>query len=336
MSEIVPVVHAPLRAAVVGASGIGKHHAKWIEALGGQVVAIVGSSAVTAATTAQALQDQLGIKARPYHDLAEMLAEEDPDLVHVCTPPHLHYEHVMTVAPHRCHLMCEKPLTWDDAKSAHELMEEARQMVQASTRPGRIAAVNLQYTAVPAAYYAAVGEKPKHIDSFFMRLDSKRDRNVYDIIWRELSPHCLSVLTAFCGEGHVDYDTVELTMAERLCESRFIYNCASGDRCEAEIVVGCTLEGPLNRRFGVNGVIADYEGRNDEHGVFRTYLKLGDGEHVSDDFMYLSMRELLLAVVGRKPVESATGQAPRPLATLTEGLHNQEMQLQILARGRRV
>lgn len=327
MSEIRRIVHGPLRAAIVGASGIGKHHAKWIEALGGQVVAIVGSSAVTASATAAALDDQLRIKARPYHDIEQMLAEEDPDLVHVCTPPHLHYEHVMALAPHRCHVMCEKPLTWDDAKSATRLLDEARGMVNATDRPGRVTAVNLQYTAVPPAYYAAVGPKPDHIESFFMRLDSRRERNVYDIIWRELSPHCLSVLTASCGPGHVDYETVDLELAERLGRATFAYNCANGDRCESEIVVGCTLEGPLNRRFGVNGHIVDYEGRNDESGTFRTYLKTSQGEFVSDDFMFLSLRQMLLAV---------TAQAPRPLATLAEGLHNQEMQLEILARGRRV
>jgi predicted dehydrogenase len=319
-----------LRAAVIGASGIGKHHAKWIAALGGEVAAIVGSSSVTAAATAQALHDQLGLSPRPYHDVREMLAAEDPDLVHVCTPPHLHHAHVMALAPHRCHLMCEKPLTWDDTKSAAELLAEAREMVAATARPDRITAVNLQYTAVPPAYYALcgrLGQPPGQPRSFFMRMDSKREENVYDIIWRELSPHCLSVMTAFCGPGHIAAGSISLILAERENRAEFVYHGADGQVCDCEIVVAATLAGPLNRRFGINGIIADYEGRNDDQGVFRTVLRLGDTEAVSDDFMYLSMRELLWAV---------SGQAPRPLATLAEGLHNEEMQLSILARGRRV
>lgn len=338
MSNISRVVSGSLRAAIIGASGIGKHHAKWIAALGGQVVAIVGSSSVTAAATAQALQDQLGLTARPYHDLGEMLAAEDPDLVHVCTPPDLHHEHVMTVAPYRCHLLCEKPLTWDDAKSGHELLDEARQMVQATERPGRVTAVNLQYTAVPPAYYAlcdALGRPPGPPASFFMHMDSRRERNVYDIIWRELSPHCLSVMTAFLGDGHLAPESIDLELGERQDRARFIYHAASGERVDCEIVVGTVLEGPLTRRFGINDLLADYEGRNDDQGVFRTVLRIGETEQVSDDFMYLSMRELLLAVAGRRP-GSVTGQAARPLATLAEGLHNEEMQIEILAHGRRV
>ena len=329
MSSIEPVVHTPLRAAIVGASGIGKHHAKWVAALGGEVAAIVGSSAETAAATAQALQDQLQISPRPYHDLTAMLAAEDPDLVHVCTPPHLHHDHAMALAPHRCHLLCEKPLTWDDAKPGEQLLAEAREMVAATTRPDRVTAVNLQYTAVPLAYDAlleALGLPRERPRSFFMHMDSRRERNVYEIIWRELSPHCLSVLAAFCGPGQVDFDTVDLVLGERQDRAQFVYVCADGTRCEAEIIVGTVLEGPLTRRFGINGVTADYEGRNDAAGVFRTYLKLDDAEQMSDDFMYLSMRQMLLAV---------TGQTAQPLATLAEGLHNEEMQIGILARGRR-
>lgn len=93
------------------------------------------------------------------------------------------------------------------------------------------------------------------------------------------------------------------------------------------MVVGTTPEGPLTRRFGINDVLVDYEGRNDDQGVFRTYLRLGETETVSDDFMYLSMRQMLLAV---------TEHAAAPLATMADGLHNEEMQLQILARGRRL
>lgn len=322
-----PVVTESLRVAIIGASGIGKHHAKWLQALGAQIVAIVGSSAVTAALTAQALQDQFHISVRPYHHIQEMLEREDPDLVCVCSPPALHYEHVMALAGHRCHIMCEKPLTWDDTKSAPQLLEEAREMTEAAARPGRVTAVNLQYTAAPAAYYAALGAPAERIKSFFMRMDSRRPENVYDIIWRELAPHCLSVLMAFCGPGSVDYESAELLLAEREARAQFRYICVNGEACEAEIIVGNVLQGPLQRRFGVNGLIADYEGRNDEQGVFRAFLKIGAKEHSSDDFMFLSLRQLLLA---------ATGQAPRPLATMAEGLRNEELQLKLLARGRRI
>lgn len=324
------VVRDSLRAAVVGASGIGKHHAKWLAALGADVVAIVGSSVATAAVTAQALHDQLGLTAEPYASIEQMLHHEDPDLVHVCTPPNLHHEHVLQLAGHRCHLMCEKPLTWDDAKSSATLAAEAREMVTRTQQPGRVTAVNLQYTAAPAPYYSLCDQLGIPIDpptTFFMHMDSRREPNVYDVIWRELSPHCLSVMTAFCGPGKLVSSAIDLVLDERQCRAKFLYQQAAGAAIECEIVVGTVLEGPLTRRFGVNGVLMDYEGRNDDTGVFRTYLKTGDVEAESHDFMYLSMRQMVLA---------ATGQADAPQATLAEGLENEEMQLEILAAGRRV
>lgn len=330
VSEVQPVVSGVLRAVIVGASGIGKHHAKWLNALGAQVVAIVGSTPASAAATAQKLHDEFGFHPRAYDSIGVMLGEEDPDLVHICTPPERHFEHVMAVAPHRCHLLCEKPLTWDETKSAVQLLDEARQMVRATSQPGRHTAVNLQYTFVPRAYHALcdeLGQAAEPPRQFFMHMDSKRERNVYDIIWRELSPHCLSVMRAFCGAGVVDYKTAHLTLGEKQCRAQFAYERDGGESCECEIVVGTETQGPLTRRFGINGLIVDYEGRNDANGVFRTYLKSGEVEAESDDFMYLSMRELLLAV---------TGQIPEPPVTLAEGLRNEEMQLEILARGKRV
>lgn len=325
-----PLVSGSVRAAVVGASGIGKHHAKWLQALGAQVVAVAGSSAATAAATAASLHEQFGIEAAAYASLPEMLAEQNPDLVHVCTPPERHYEHVLQLADHRCHLLCEKPLTWDEAKPPAQLLAEAQEMVQRTDRPRRLTAVNLQYTAVPPAYYALcdrAGLTPEPPRRFFMHMDSRRDRNVYEIIWRELSPHTLSVMVAFCGSGRVDYDNVDLSLGERQCRARFLYQPDQGESCECELVVGTVLEGPLTRRFGINGVLADYEGRNDADGVFRTYLRYGDTEAESDDFMYLSMRGMLAAV---------TGQAPAPLASLATGLANEQMQLEILSRGKRL
>jgi predicted dehydrogenase len=318
------------RVAIIGASGIGRHHAKWLAALGAEVCAFVGTSQQSVAATRQVLVDLFGFSGAGYTDIATMLGECDPDLVHVCTPPERHYEHVMALAGHRCHVLCEKPLTWAEAKSPGQLLDEARQMVAALAGTGRVAAVNLQYAAVPAAYYdlcrqAAVEPGPPR--TFFMHMDSRRERNQYEITWRELSPHTLSVLQAFCGPGEVDYEAASLRLGQKQCLAQFTYLPTSGPACSAEIVVGTEVEGPLTRRLGINGLIADYEGRNNEQGVFRTDLTLAETVHESDDLMYLSLRQWLAAV---------TGEAPRPLATLADGLRNQEMQLGILARGRRV
>lgn len=320
---------ADLRAAVIGASGIGKHHAKWLHALGCDICAIVGTSPTTLQRASQALRDIFPFAGRLYVSIEEMLAAEDPDLVHVCTPPHLHHEHILALAPHRCHVLCEKPLTWDDHKPSDQLLAEAAELTAAVAQPGRVSAVNLQYTAVPAAYQAHAARAGWALEPprlFFMRMDSRRADNLYEVIWRELAPHTLSVLQAFCGPGEVDYSAVDMTIGERLCRACFTFRPLAGPACSCEIVVGNAPEGPLIRRFGINGMLVDYEGRNDVSGTFRTYLRSSELETVSDDFMYLSMLQMVLA---------CRGQAARPLATMAEGLRNEEMQLRLLEYARR-
>jgi predicted dehydrogenase len=321
---------SPRRAAVIGASGIGKHHAKWLNALGAEVVAIAGTTAPRLDQARSALREIFPFDGRCFTDLPSLLSETDPDLVHICTPPDLHCKHVMALAGHRCHLMCEKPLTWDDNKPPEQLLSEARQMVEACQRPGRVCAANLQYTAARPAYEALcqqLGISLQPPRTFFMHMDSRRERNWYEVTWRELSPHCLSVLRSFCGPGEADYNSADLQIGPRQCVARFHYHPYQGPPCACEIRTGTVLSGPLTRRFGINELWADYEGKNDAQGVFRTWLTLEGQSADSDDFMYLSLRQFWQAV---------TGQSPQPLATMAEGLANQQLQLQLLARGRRV
>lgn len=319
-----------IKAAVIGASGIGKHHAKWLAKLGCDVCAIVGSSAETAQAAADGLREMFGFSGAAYSDIGHMLEEQKPDLVNICTPPALHHTHVLKAAPHVRHVLCEKPLTWDEDKPLDQLLEEAQEITTACTGNGRIAAVNLQYAAAPAAYRALcsrLGIDTGAPQRFFMHMDSKPESNKYEIIWRELAPHCLSVMVAFCGPGTLATDSISLEISYQQCRACFIYQPVQGAAVECEIITGNVPEGPLTRRFGINDYLADYTGRNNADGVFATYLSMQGDEAESDDFMYLSMAGLVAAV---------RGETGRPLVTMTEGLDNQRMQIEILKRGRRV
>ena len=55
---------AALRAAVIGARGIGKHHAKWLHYEGCDVVAFVGTSDETVIKTGEILRDLFGFEGR--------------------------------------------------------------------------------------------------------------------------------------------------------------------------------------------------------------------------------------------------------------------------------
>ena len=81
-----------LRVAIAGASGIGKHHAKWFHQAGAQVVGFCGSNEASVAATSKALKGLFPFSGRGYWDLDQMLAEETPDLLDVCLPNEAHFD----------------------------------------------------------------------------------------------------------------------------------------------------------------------------------------------------------------------------------------------------
>ena len=75
-----------LRVAVAGASGIGKHHAKWYNECGCEVVAFLGSCDASCRASAEDLHQSIGFSGRGYSDLPKLLEEVEPDVVLVVYP----------------------------------------------------------------------------------------------------------------------------------------------------------------------------------------------------------------------------------------------------------
>ena len=121
-----------MRTAIIGSGGIARIHARLIRELGGEVVAVCGRTLEGAAS--------LGC-GRPFDDLDALLAAIRPDVVHVCTPNHLHAEQSITAFAAGAHVLCEKPLATSSA--------DARRMIEAAERSGRVGAVAYCYRGYP-------------------------------------------------------------------------------------------------------------------------------------------------------------------------------------------
>ncbi len=198
-----------LRAAVIGASGIGKHHAKWLNAAGYEVC-FCGTSAQSVQKTTGVLRDLFGFSGRGYIGVQDMLEAESPDIVVVASPAHLHREHFLAAAERGCSILCEKPLVWDVSVSAEAMLADAREMVRAAEDHGVLAGVNTQYVTGVAPYLElcrSEGRSPSlgSFSEFFMRMDSRGGASGAsgDRIWVDLAPHPLSVLVAFAGQGGI-------------------------------------------------------------------------------------------------------------------------------------
>jgi predicted dehydrogenase len=121
-----------MRAAIVGSGGIARIHARLIRELGGEVAAVCGRTLEGAGS--------LGC-GTPFDDLAAMLAAIRPEVVHVCTPNHLHAGQAIAAFAAGAHVLCEKPLATTSA--------DARRMLAAAEAAGRVGAVAYCYRGYP-------------------------------------------------------------------------------------------------------------------------------------------------------------------------------------------
>src|SRR6516165_4397370 len=121
-----------MRAAIIGTGGIARIHARLIRELGGELAGVCGRTLGAA---------QSFSAAPAYDDLARLLREQMPDIVHICSPNHLHAEQSMAALRAGAHVLCEKPMAISSA--------ECEQMMGTAAEAGRIGAIAYTYRGYP-------------------------------------------------------------------------------------------------------------------------------------------------------------------------------------------
>ena len=123
-----------LRAAVIGAGFVGRAHIEALRRLAIPIQGVLGSSL---ARTQEACRS-LGI-ARAYQSMEELAKDGSVDVVHVCTPNHLHFPETESALRAGTHVMCEKPLAMNTQQTAA--------LVALARKQGKVGAVtyNLRY-----------------------------------------------------------------------------------------------------------------------------------------------------------------------------------------------
>lgn len=120
------------RVAIIGTGGIAHVHARLIHELGGELVAVCGRTRDAATAFGH---------ADPYGDPTQMLHERSPDIVHVCSPHHLHAEHSIAALAAGAHVLCEKPMATS--------LDDGHRMIDAALRTNRIGAIAYTYRGFP-------------------------------------------------------------------------------------------------------------------------------------------------------------------------------------------
>ena len=313
-----------LRVAVAGASGIGKHHAKWYHLAGCEVIGFLGSNQDSCAATAPALGEIFPFSGKGYWDWEELLGEARPDLVDICTPNELHHAHASRALEAGCHVLCEKPLVWDPAEEHEKILEKGREMVESAREKGLKLGVCTQYAMALPHYAQLCGAELEggQIESFYAEMETLargRQRSPFQI-WIDMGSHPLSLLLAWIPDGAIAAESLRVDFQGCEARARFDFVSAQG-RCPSEIVVRDLEEGAPVRRFGVNGAVVDCSGRPDESGAYCAVLSRGAEEEVGTDFMSLLVSQFIAAV--EEP------QKPVPVSGET-GLRNLELLVEVL------
>src|SRR3954469_21806772 len=129
-----------MRSGIIGTGFIGGGHAPAGHAPGGVLSRVAAGTPQEAAAAAERLH--AGFAAA---SAEELIAADDVDVVHICTPNALHVPLALAALQAGKHVICEKPLATDVA--------DARRLVGAAAEAGVVAAVPFVYR-----FYATVRE----------------------------------------------------------------------------------------------------------------------------------------------------------------------------------
>lgn len=303
-----------LRVAIVGARGIGKHHAKWFRRSGCDVVALYGTTPESAGRAAEGVGALVPFEGRVFSDWPAFLSEGGFEAASVCSPADAHARNVIDLVGAGKHVLCEKPLYWNWEAAPGAILAAGREAVAAARLSGVVLAVNAQYPAgLPA--FRQLHREVLGVEAGFPRLSyfmetkgQPRSPHGPAEVWVDLGPHPLAFLEAVAPGGSIAWQTLQ-THGEGL-EARVRFDWTGAG---AAIPVDMTLRrvhgGTPVRRFSNGQLECDYEGRNVD-GEFAAVMRAGGKEWVGPDFMRTSIERFVEAVrAGDEGLVLVSGQA---------------------------
>lgn len=197
----------PLRAAIIGTGFIAAVHRDALIRTGVEIVGVLGSSAERSRAVAASWRVDTG-----YGDLAELLADDRVDVVHITSPNALHFEQALGAIRAGKHVVCEKPL----APTA----EQTRELARAAEAAGVVHAVNFNIRHYPLVVEArervrdgSVGE-PRLVTGGYLQ-DWLLEKEDWD--WR-VEPEHEGSLRAVADIGTHWFDTTSYIVGAPIVE----------------------------------------------------------------------------------------------------------------------
>ena len=272
--------------AILGATGIGKNHARWFHHNNCRVVGFLGTSDDSTAQSAAELSADFPFDGTAYTDLGELLRREKPDIVCVATPPSLHFGHVLQSLEAGAHVLCEKPLVYAPTRKFRENRDGAKELVKVAAKKKLVLATQLQYGAATPILCKLAGLSPNDVGDFAMELETLNPNSSRDPreLWIDLGPHPISVAQMLAGPGaQLAEETIRFESVENDDKTevltRFGINCADGRLLMVRVAVRSLREATRQprRRFSFNGHSVIYAPLDNGKGNYQAQFVAPDG-----------------------------------------------------------
>ncbi len=125
-----------IKTAVIGLGFMGRTHIQALRRLGIDVHGVAGITPEEAQNAAE----ELNIP-HWYKNIEEVMEDKEINVVHLCTPNNLHYQHAKSALEAGKHVICEKPLALTS--------KESKELADLSKAKGLITAVNYNLRFYP-------------------------------------------------------------------------------------------------------------------------------------------------------------------------------------------
>ena len=293
---------APLPAnpkvAILGASGIGRHHTNWWNMEGAKPVAFLGSTPESISATADMLNTSFGVSPKGYTNLEKLLDEAQPDIVDVCLPPALHYQATKTALEHGCNVLCEKPFVYDDNLDHEVMLAQVKELEELALAKRRMLGVCTQYIMAEQECLSIFSahtslDKPEHFQGTLISPTRNRPP-VPHWTWVDLSPHMLAVAQMLSQNGRINWKTLKTEFKDH--QARALFDCErrDGSLLHCDILTLHRDEEPKNvRQITIDDNTFDIGGYKDEKGVFNMRISTPWGTVDREDMLRLLIRSYL-------------------------------------------
>lgn len=214
---------------------------------GARIAAIVGTSEASVESARQDLKQRFGLECATFTVLQDALDTVRPTAVALCSPWRVHAEQLAQVAANHCHCLVEKPLLWPATWAA------AERAIEAFETRGLLLDMITQWPATLPGWEVLHGARPRHIESFHMRLSplTLDDKAIPDA-----APHFISLLQALLGTGDCEEVFRERDRDELTVSCRYRHRSGSS---RARLQLRACPERPRPAWYQINALRADRE-----------------------------------------------------------------------------